>query len=366
MDANRIWTLLGKKLSGEASVEELREFDAMMDQGLGDIYPIHILEKLWHSHPVNPPLYINKALNDKWQRLEARLKAEDALAVQEEEPIKTKSKKTWLWISGIAASMLLCLSIFWYSKGHNPVEDNRLTAVTAPKGRISKIQLPDGSKVWLNSGSKIVYQSRFNGQFRKVTLIGEAFFDVVKDASHPFIVTTGTFQLKVLGTAFNVRSYPNDKTSEAALVRGKIQIKLLKNPDKEIILLPSEKLLVKNGDPETKAIKKREKTIINDIPLITLSTIHQSVDDSLPDEALWMENKLAFDNENFEEIASKMQRWFNVTIVFKNNNVKLLKFTGTFQHESLYKTLQTLQQTQIVQQTVPFHFEIKDNNVFIY
>jgi ferric-dicitrate binding protein FerR (iron transport regulator) len=363
MDPNRIWILLGKKLSGEASGEELRELESLLDQGLGDIYPIHILEKLWQANPAQPPLHFNKAINDKWLRFEARLKLlEQAETEDEAEATVTKSriKPLLIWISSIAATILLCCGVFWFSKINSEVIDNRTTEVNAPKGSISKIVLPDGTKVWLNGGSKLVYQNQFGTQFRRVNLIGEAFFDVVKDAAHPFIVTTNTFQLKVLGTAFNVRSYPNDKTSEAALVRGKIQIKLIKNPDKEITLLPSEKLIVKNTEPAVNPAKKRESLIIHDIPLITLSTIHQSVHDTLPAEALWMENKLAFDAENFEEIGSKMERWFGVHITFKNNNVKELHFTGEFKNESLNQTLATLQQT------APFHYSIKDNNVFIY
>jgi transmembrane sensor len=184
---------------------------------------------------------------------------------------------------------------------------------------------------------------------------------VVKDATHPFIVTTSTFQLKVLGTAFNVRSYPNDKTSEAALVRGKIQIRLTKNPDKEITLLPSERLVIKNTVAVTPKIEKTNpQSVVQDIPLITLSNFHQSVHDTLPSEALWMENKLAFDAENFEEIANKMERWFSVHIEFKNNHAKQLRFTGEFKNESLYQTLASLQST------AQFHFTIKDNNVIIY
>jgi transmembrane sensor len=365
MDPNRIWNILGKKLSGEASEEELREFESFLDQGLGDIYPIHILEKFWRSNPVHPPLHFNQAINDKWLRLETKLRLVEDNDEAEDETAAAVApkyilKRVLVWAGSIAAVLLIAAAVFFYTTNRPPAVDNRITEINAPKGSISKIILPDGSKVWLNGGSKLVYKNQFGDQFRKVNLVGEAFFDVVKDAAHPFIVTTGTFQLKVLGTAFNVRSYPNDKTSEAALVRGKIQVKLIRNPDKEITLLPSEKLIVKNTEPIVNSVKKKSNITIHEIPLITLSTIHQSVHDTLPAEALWMENKLAFDAENFEEIASKMERWFNVRITFKSNTVKELRFTGQFKNESLYQTLATLQST------ATFHFNIKDNDVFIY
>ena len=367
MEATRIWILLGKKLSGEASAAELEELDALLSQGLGDVYPIHILEKIWRENPVHPPLYFNKALNDKWLRFEERLKALDETGEQvlpQATVKKGRVKALSYWVGGIAASLLIGIGFFWATETRKTDTDNRITQIVAPKGGISKVQLPDGTHVWLNSGSKLTYENHFGEQLRKVTLVGEAFFDVVKDPLHPFIVTTGSFQLKVLGTAFNVRSYPSDKTSEAALVRGKIQIQLLKNPDKEITLLPTEKLIIKNTEQaavKNKNLSRTHSAGSNDIPLIALSATHQSVNDTLPSEALWMENKLAFDAESFEEIAGKMERWFSVKIEFKNENVKGLRFTGEFKNESLYQTLASLQLI------APFHFSIKDNNkVIIY
>ena len=84
----------------------------------------------------------------------------------------------------------------------------------------ASINLPDGSKVWLNGDSKITYDGDFQGKTREVHLSGEAFFDVAKDKTRPFIIHTRTINLKVLGTAFNVRSYDNEKETETALVHG--------------------------------------------------------------------------------------------------------------------------------------------------
>src|SRR4051812_40680093 len=119
MDPNRIWNILGKKLSGEASAEELRELESILDQGLGDIYPIHILEKFWRSNPVHPPLHFNKAINDKWLRLETKLRlvddsddAEDETAIAVIAP-NNFLKRISVWTGSIAAVVLMAAGLLF-------------------------------------------------------------------------------------------------------------------------------------------------------------------------------------------------------------------------------------------------------------
>jgi len=229
----------------------------------------------------------------------------------------------------------------------------------APKNGISKVQLPDGTKVWLNSGSKLVYGADYGTELRKVSLAGEAFFDVVKDAHHPFILTTSTINIRVLGTAFNVRAYSKDKTSETSLVRGRIELTVLKNPEKKIILKASEKLTIINKEQEpAKGITSGSTT--EEVPLIALGRIHQAKKDTLPSEALWMEDKLAFDAESFENLAERLERRYNVSIVFKNEETKKLRFTGKFQNESIDRALRALQVSAY------FHFKTDSNKIVIY
>jgi transmembrane sensor len=120
--------------------------------------------------------------------------------------------------------------------------------VGTKKGSKSHIVLPDGTNVWLNADSKIIYPGNFQGETREVSLVGEAFFDVVKNVNKPFIIHTGTMDVKVLGTAFNVRSYPGEMTTEASLLRGLIEVTLNGTEKKKILLKPNEKLTVLNSD----------------------------------------------------------------------------------------------------------------------
>jgi ferric-dicitrate binding protein FerR (iron transport regulator) len=115
-------------------------------------------------------------------------------------------------------------------------------------GSRTHMTLPDGTKVWLNAGSRIHYEKSFGEQGREISLVGEAFFDVASNPKKPFIIHTAKLDIRVLGTSFNVKSYPSDKTTEATLVRGMIEVSILDRPADKIVLKPNEKLIVTNKD----------------------------------------------------------------------------------------------------------------------
>jgi transmembrane sensor len=362
MMINNIWMLIGKKLNGEASPEELLELEELLQQEVADRYPLHLLEEIWkNQHQIRS----DERLEHKWSAFEDKINiAEENENIEIARIVAIQNKYNRLKIIKIASWLVaasLLFGLFWFTRDIG-TNNSRPNEIIAPKSGFSKIQLPDGTKVWLNSGSKLVYGANYGVEFRKVSLAGEAFFDVVKDAQHPFIVTTSTISIKVLGTQFNLRSYDNDKTSEAALIRGQIELTVLKNPEKKIILKASEKLTVINHEQVAgKAMPSvGSARVTEEIPLIALSRIHQAKQDTLPSEALWLENKLAFDAEEFESIAKKLERRYDITIVFKSDEVKRLRFTGRFQNESIDKALKALQTTTY------FHYKTENNQIEIY
>jgi ferric-dicitrate binding protein FerR (iron transport regulator) len=358
---NNIWILIGKKLNGEASAEELLELEQLLQQqGAAGMYPMNELEEIWKN---DQQTVEDEKLLSKWDAFSAELDAiEEKEAEEAAQVIATQTKKKKariIKLGSLLAAACLMLGMFWFTR-KEAIVAAKSNEITAPKNGISKIQLPDGSRVWLNMGSKLIYSNDFGTDQRRVSLVGEAFFDVVKDPQRPFVVTTPTISIRVLGTKFNVRSYNNDKTSEAALIRGKIELTVLKNPEKKIILNPSEKLtVINNQEPQLKSNTPTNR-VAEETPLIALSRIHQAKKDTLPSEALWLENKLAFDAEDFENIAQKMERRYNVNIVFENEEVKKLRFTGKFEKESIDKALMSLQKT------VTFRYKINTNQIVIY
>jgi ferric-dicitrate binding protein FerR (iron transport regulator) len=276
---------------------------------------------------------------------------------------KDKSRISYykLWWSGaVAASILLCWIFFNMNRSketiHSQLANNTIT--TKP-GSKTYIKLPDGSKVWLNADSKITYSGDFQGAIREVYLSGEAFFDVAKDKTRPFIIHTKTIDLKVLGTAFNVRSYDNEKETETSLVHGSVEVTLKNNPDKKIILKPSEKLLVKNGGPDSSAHSKTIDKIREEEPLIVLSKMHILAKDSSSIETSWTKNRLAFDKDNLEEIALKIERWYNVQVIITDQSLNEEKYTGLFEDETLEEVMDALQMTG------DFHYTIRKKEVII-
>jgi len=358
---NNIWILIGKKLSGNATAEELLELEELLrENGIADIYSLSLLEEIWKNQYQEKS---NNNLEQKWDAFEAKLDAaekNEIAATEQESQHNTSSNgrivkffKLSVWV---AASALLV--ILWFAKSRQ-VENSGTNVIVAPKNGISKVQLPDGTKVWLNSGSKLVYNADYGKEFRKVSLAGEGFFDVVKDAYHPFILTTSTISIRVLGTQFNVRAYNKDKTSETSLVRGRIELTVLKNPEKKIILKASEKLTIINKEQDSSR-RITQRPTDEEVPLIALGRIHKAKKDTLPSEALWMENKLAFDAESFENLAEQMERRYNISIVFKNEETKKLRFTGRFQNEPIDRALKALQASAY------FHFKTDSNKIVIY
>ncbi len=177
------------------------------------------------------------------------------------------------------------------------------------------------------------------GAFREVQLTGEAYFDVAKDKSRPFIIHTSSIDVRVVGTSFNVRSYPNEKTTETALIQGTVEITLHNSPDKKIILKPSEKCTVVN----IQAPAKMQSAATEDQPMLTIGRIRYGKTDSTNSiETMWVKNKLAFENESFERISAEMERWYNVKFDIRRESVKDVRLTGIFENKSLTEVMEAL------------------------
>jgi ferric-dicitrate binding protein FerR (iron transport regulator) len=285
------------------------------------------------------------------------------------EPIVANKVRKWytrsLVIYAVAASVIIAILIPVLNKSHVDSKQSSLpfaqNLVSTRNGSKTKIQLPDGTQVWLNADSKIAYGNDFTGSYRQVSLKGEAFFDVVKDASRPFIIHTDAVDIKVLGTAFNVRSYSNEKVMETALIRGSIEVTLHQNPGKKIILKPNEKLIVKNDSVVVPASDIKAKSNDKQIPLLTLTQVHHVREgaDSATMETLWTKNKLVFDGETLQQVALKLERWYGVKVTIQSNQLKNVEYSGVFDDEELPEVLYALKVSG------NFNYSIKKKEVII-
>ena len=178
-------------------------------------------------------------------------------------------------------------------------------SVKSPLGQMTNLELPDGTLVLLNSGSKIAYNSDFSKGQRDVFLEGEAFFDVAKDAKHPFFVKSANLDIKVYGTLFNVEAYPDDEIFSTTLVKGSISI--MDKAGKEIAkLIPGE---------IARLSKKENKLIVQKVNTEMYTS--------------WKDGLVTFRNEKLKDIAKLIERWYNVEIIIQNEELGNEKFFGT-------------------------------------
>ncbi|HEX6431474.1 MAG TPA: FecR family protein, partial [Niastella sp.] len=260
-----------------------------------------------------------------------------------------------------ALSFSAWLLVEWKSKQH----DLTANEVVAPKGSKTRTILPDGSTVWLNAGSRIVY-ANFNGPVREITLEGEAYFDVVSVTSatshqkKPFIVHAGTIDIKVLGTAFNVKSYPEEKTIETTLLRGLVQI-TRKGDSKgaPVYLHPNEKIVLPVSSPDAGATSVPATTTQNQPALQRIVHIDSTIKENEHIETAWVYNRLEFRGDNFEQLALKLERWYNIKIYFEDDAARQLVFNGSLQNETVEQAFVALKAA------VSFNMSITNNEVFI-
>jgi ferric-dicitrate binding protein FerR (iron transport regulator) len=363
-------------LARESTPAELDELQALLREHPEEQYFIELLSEYWRQ-PEQLPDQEKIDLDTHFRRvLELGVRKEEVPEEPMEEafalPDEFSSRKRRIWKMSVLATaacalFAVCL-VYLYPRrpvGGNPVPPSRNREVAVKPGAKSRLLLPDGSTVWLNSDSRLTYNSNFNSAAtREVNLEGEAFFDVNK-STRPFIVHSCGIDIRVLGTVFDIKSYPKESTFEATLIRGKIEVHG-NNPinGASIVLKPHQKLtLVK--------FPKGSDSMFVHLPLHparpgvnpgvppAIKMLSGKIPDSSVVETAWVYNKLVFDGETFGEITARMERWFNVKIEIRDEEVSALRFHARFENETIGEVLRSLQVT------APFDYEINEETVII-
>ena len=210
---------------------------------------------------------------------------------------------------------------------------NKNNELIIPKGGEYQVMLADGTKVWLNSASRLIYPQSFMGKERRVVLSGEAFFDVAHDAERPFIVETSRMNVKVLGTRFNVNDYDDNEEVSTTLVNGSVEI--FSGGQQAFRLVPGEQAYGKENELEKREVNVRLYTS-------------------------WIDGKFLFNNTELEEIAKQISRWYDVEIFFSSENVKKVRFTGAIVK---FKPLDDL--VRMIESTSQVRFSVKGKTIVI-
>lgn len=174
------------------------------------------------------------------------------------------------------------------------IQNNHLVI---PKGKTYQLLLSDGTRIWLNSETEITYPTRFVGNKREITLIGEAFFEVAKNKEKPFIVNANGMEVKVLGTSFNVSCYTADKTISTTLIEGSVSVKT--ENKKTVTITPSEQFTYNRDDAKT------------DIRIVNTELFTS-----------WINGEYIFKDTALEEIVKKLQRWYDFSVNYEDESLK--------------------------------------------
>ncbi|HEX2628506.1 MAG TPA: FecR family protein [Chitinophagaceae bacterium] len=366
MSQETFWVLLSKKLSGEATVAELKELEHLISTHPEWQYAIQNLEDLWK----HPPKEDQPGDEDAYMlHLHRMTELNIPFGDGQDEPPASRGRKVsmkkWYWAA--AAIVFFAIAGFvWINNNKGEIKEEAIAQsneVSTRRGSKSTVHLPDGTIVVLNAGSKLTYNKDFGKELREVTLSGEGFFDVKRMSQKPFVIHTESINIKVLGTVFNVKAYPEDKRTETSLIHGSIEVTMKNRPNDKIILAPSEKLVVENNTVVDKTVTTTKGTEIPEVSINTLMSVNKlryNEADSSVAETGWVDNKLVFRDESFEDLVRKMERWYDVDIEISDARLREKRLNGTFEKETIDQALEALKILS------PFRYEQTGNKIIIH
>ena len=318
--------------SGTLTGDEKRELESWKDASEENRMVFKNAEKVWQSLNLLQEMRgynVSKALSNVHRKTE---KSSDHY------------QKTllfyWQRIAAILLLPLLIIGAIYFIK-HTSSDSVVWQTISTPPGVKSHVQLPDGTFVWLNSGTHLSYPSSFSAGTRNVKLLGEAFFDVAKDEKHPFIVDLGRINIEVVGTKFNAINYEHEGQTEVVLASGKVRLFEKHENDSR---------LVSEMQPGQQAIYLKEENTIS------LKNVDAGKFTS------WIGGKLIFRDDPMDEVVRKLDRWFNVQIEIADPSIVGYIYTATFQNETIEQILSLIKRTSPVEYTIIPEKLLKDGS----
>ncbi|WP_316834903.1 FecR family protein [Pedobacter nutrimenti] len=236
--------------------------------------------------------------------------------------------------AGVQISKTRGGQVIYQVVGQQNNASNSYNTIETPNGGQYQVILPDGTKVWLNAASKLTYPVSFTGRARReVTLGGEAYFEVAKDKSHPFLVESSGQEVEVLGTHFNISSYKEEPHTKTTLLEGSVKIRSAKG--NAVVLKPNQQAELNGDHLQVKEVKAAYAVA-------------------------WKDGYFMFNNENLETVMTRIARWYNVQVEFKDEAAKGGTYFGTIsRYEDIAKVLKMLSRTELVT------FELEGNTIKI-
>ncbi|MCF8227111.1 MAG: DUF4974 domain-containing protein [Bacteroidales bacterium] len=237
-----------------------------------------------------------------------------------------------------AAVVIVTIASVYFFVSRNPqlVFSENLNQISVPFGEKTSVFLSDSTKVTLNAGSTLSYDNSFDYRNRKVYLRGEAFFEVSKNSSKPFIVNVDGLNVQVLGTKFNVKAYPDEHLVETILIEGSVQLEI-EESNKLLVMRPNEYVVYNKNTRQ----------------------LTSSFEDPVELQVLWKDDVLAFRNKSLEMIARELERSYDRKIVFVDETLKNFHYSGKFITDDINEVLTTISKLS------PMTYEIKNDSIFL-
>lgn len=320
------YSLINKYLSGNATEKEVEEIFQWIESSSDNKSEFIKYKKAWALTARS-----KKSIDAAWTKVQKQTTGKNNLRLLVQNTIKYAA--SFILILGLG--MVLHYVLTEENTPHKLTYLNT-TQIKAPLGQMTNVSLPDGTSIILNSGSTVSYNGYFAEGDRTVELIGEAYFDVVKDVEHPFTVKTQSVDLRVYGTSFNIEAYPEDKHVNTTLIEGSLGV-MTKKGNELVRLIPGENASFN---------KLGSKLFVSKVD----TSLYMS----------WKDGIISFRNERLEDIATKIERWYNVEIIIRNKKLadelywgsilrnkpidqilEVLKLTASFEYEMVTRTDQS-------------------------
>jgi transmembrane sensor len=317
--------LIVKELSGENSVEDQKKLQLWLNEDEENQKIFDSYKSTWNEMDrVNGKS--TREINLEWARLENEINFEASapLATQ-----RSLFSNVYRYAAALLFVVLAGFAVYYFL-------NNQGTEQLVAQVQIQELELSEGSKVTVNSNSKLTYPKRFQKDKREVELSGEAFFEVSKDPNRPFIIHAGELQVEVLGTSFNVRAYENQNEIEVSVSSGKVAVYRPENPDEKVVLIKGQKAIFYKSSTKIEA----------------------SINDNINFDS-WKTKQIIFEDTPLPEVVRIINEIYKSELKLVGTQLNECPVTTTFDNQSLKSIL------NVLESTLDLTIEQKENSFII-
>jgi len=320
-----IYDLITRYFSGETTFEEVHQIESWVKEDTANKKIYNELRDIWISSGNNSDIFNSKKAFRRFIRKTNQYNQSRKKVLN--------VYKFFKYAAVLVLFIALPLAGYYYSEDY--YSRNSMVSIKCKLGDRSNVVLPDGTSVWLNSGSEISYAGNFNHKNRNIKLSGEAYFRVKRDIFMPFNIKTEKLNVKVLGTSFDVKAFQDEDNVEVTVDNGKVNVS---NGLLDFDLVKNHRVIY----DKKRGVFRQKK--VNDTKIFNS----------------WKDGKLMFKNESLSTLSRKIERWYNVNIHYEDADILEYRFTGTLDRENILDVLDLFKRSKDI------NSKIVRNNIYLW